>query len=563
MVKRKKVDPKELERRKHRKDVREVFRNIGFKKVNGISDKTFEFEGRKGDFDDIFVLENVIVFAEYTCSDKIKNVHDHLLGKKVLFDLILSKKKEFIEFFEGKFEEFKKIRDHKYTASQCQLVILYSSKPDPDKEHKKHLPEVKFFDYPILQYFLSISKVIRKSERFELFDFLGLEYNNIGEKILASSTSNSEMYEGHILPEEHSSFSTGFKVVSFYIDAESLIKRAYVLRKAGWKVVDGMYQRMILRSKINSMRKYLNDKNRVFVNNIIVSLPSSETKLFDEKENIVKGDITKTQPVKIQIKEGFNLIGLIDGQHRVYAYHEGIDQYEKKIAELRKIQNLLVTGIIYPSTLDDDQRTEFEANLFLEINSNQSVADSELRQSIQVILEPFTNMAIAKAIVTQLGQEDGPLKGCLKLYFFDKKALPTTSIVSYGLIPLVKTTGNDSLFSIWKNADKNDLISKKSKKLLDEYRTYCVSEINLFLSAYKNNIPDNLWTTDKKISRFLTTTTINGLISCLRLLIENKKTGDFNYYNSKLKDIDKFNFKTYKSSQWRSLGKELYDKYFV
>lgn len=559
--KRKKISEKDLEKRKLRKEVREIFRNTGFAKVKSVSDKEFEFKEGKGDFDDVFIYENIIVLLEYTCTDA-KYVGDHLKGKKILFDLVLENKREFIEFLEKNFEEFKKSRDQRYPISQCELNIVYCSQNMPDKEHKKQFPKVKFLDYPILQYFLSVSKVIKKSARFETFDFLGLKYENIGEKVLSTSSSKNEVYEGHILPEENSSFSKGFKVVSFYIDAESIIKRAYVLRKSGWKTVDGMYQRMLIKSKITKMRKYLKDKDRVFVNNIIVSLPGDETKLLDKEGNVVKSAVfTRTQPVKIQIEEGFNLVGLIDGQHRVYAYHEGNDIYEEKIASLRKIQNLLVTGVIYPSTLDDDKRVEFEANLFLEINSNQSVADSELRQSIQLILEPFTNIAIAKGIVNQLALE-GPLKGYLKSYFFEK-ALPTTSIVSYGLIPLVKTSGTDSLFSTWKEKDKEDVANKKNKKLLNEYKEYCISQINTFLGAYKNNIPEDLWTTDQKVSRFLTTTSINGLISCMRLVIENKKLGDFSYYDNKLKEISKFDFKSYKSSQWRSLGETLYNKYFA
>jgi DNA modification methylase len=61
-------------------------------------------------------------------------------------------------------------------------------------------------------------------------------------------------------------------------------------------------------------------------------------------------------------------VGIIDGQHRVFCYHEGSDVLEPKIAILRKRQHLLVTGIIYPSGIKEQARLEFEARLFLEIN---------------------------------------------------------------------------------------------------------------------------------------------------------------------------------------------------
>jgi DGQHR domain-containing protein len=566
MAKRKKARrrepiPEELEKRNHRKDIRSVFRNSGFTKVLSVSDKEFTFKGRTGDMDDVFVYENIIVLAEYTCASTKKLSH-HLLPKKTLFDHIIDNKKEFIEFFEENFETFKETRDHKYTPSQCELVILYCSKNKLENKHKKQLPYVKFFDYPILQYFLSISKIIKKSSRFELFNFFGLKYDNIGENVLKPSTGKSEEYGGHILPEEHSSFEENYKVVSFYMDAESLIDRAYVLRKEGWKNADGLYQRMIVNTKITKMREYLDKQNRVFVNNIIVTLPNEKTKLLDEQRNTVEAStFNKTRPVTIQIEEGFNLIGLVDGQHRVYAYHEGNDKYEEKISRLRKIQNLLVTGIIYPEGLEDNKRLEFEAKLFLEINANQTGAKSDLKQAIQLLLEPFSTIAVAKSVISMLNN-NGPLETYLAEYFFDKGKVPTTSIVSYGLTPIVKRSGEDSLFKLWKNPNKKELTKGIDHKLLQEYREFCTEEINTLLIAYRKNIPNNLWTTNKKISKFLTVTSINGLINCLRLLIENDKTNEIDYYQEKLKKISEFKFEDYKSSQYRALGKRLYDEFF-
>lgn len=563
MAKRKKrLDPKEVEKRNHRKDIRSVFRNSGFTKVLSVSGtgKGFTFKGRTGEIDDVFVYENIIVLAEYTTTTT--HLSDHLLTKKILFDLINDNKNEFIEFFEKNFATFKETRDQKYTPSQCELVILYCSKNTLGNKYKAFLPYTKFFDYPILQYFLSISKIIKKSSRFELFNFLGLKYNNIGENVLKPSTGKSEEYEGHILPEEYSSFAKDYKVVSFYMDAESLIDRAYVLRKEGWMNADGLYQRMIVNNKIKKMRKYLYTESRVFVNNIIVALPNEKTKLLDENGNTVGAkSFDRTLPVKIQIDKGFNLIGLIDGQHRVYAYHEGDDDYEETISRFRTIQNLLVTGIIYPDWLEDNKRLEFEAKLFYEINANQTGAKSDLKQAIQLVLNPFSTIAIAKYVVSMLNNK-GPLETYLAEFFFDKGKVPTTSIVSYGLRPIVKLSGEDSLFKLWKNPNKKDLIKEKDHKLLQEYREFCTEEINKLLIAYRKNIPISLWITNQKISKFLTVTSINGLINCLRLLIENDKTDEIGYYQEKLKKISDFNFGEYKSSQYRALGKRLYDEFF-
>ena len=180
MRKKKKTPPDVLEKRNYRKDIRTIFRNCGFTKIPSVSDKEFTFEGKTGDLDDIFIYKNIVVLAEYTCSGtKHQKLSDHLYKKKIIFDIINKNKQEFIKFLENKFEEFKKSREQKYSHSQIHLIILYCSKNRLERRYKEHLPYVKFFDYPIMQYFLRISKIIKKSCRFEIFNFIGLNYNEI------------------------------------------------------------------------------------------------------------------------------------------------------------------------------------------------------------------------------------------------------------------------------------------------------------------------------------------------------------------------------------------------
>ncbi len=555
-------DKKEKERRNHKKDIRAIFHNSGFTRVPGVGTKRsqFEYEGKRSQIDDLWVYENLIVIVEDTCLSS--HISDHLFNKKIIYDLINQDHAKFIQFLENNFDTFKQYRDQRYTHSQCRLVIVYSSKYDIERVHKEQVPYVKFLDYPILQYFLSISKSIKKSSRFELFKFLGFDYFEIGNKILGGSQPVHEPFEGHILPEEHSCLNTDFKIVTFYMDAKSLLKRSYVLRKEGWQDGEELYQRMIINSKIKNMRKYLNEESRVYVNNIIVTLSEDNITLFDrEKNNVEPIEIHTKQPVIIHIKEGYNIIGLVDGQHRVYSYHEGNDGYEDRISHLRTIQNLLVTGIIYPASLPENDRFKFEATLFKEINSNQKNAESELIDTIGLLLEPFSTIAIAKSILKKLNR-NGPLNTLIKERFYEKNKIPSTTIVRSGLKPIVKLMGDDSLFKIWTHNEKDKMFKEKNDKLLNEYKDFCTSEINNLLIGYKKNLSKDMWTTDQKISKNLSVTAIIGLINCLRLLIENDKTGGMDYYESKLKDISSFPFSDWKSSQYRRLGTKIYDEFF-
>ena len=94
-------------------------------------------------------------------------------------------------------------------------------------------------------------------------------------------------------------------------------------------------------------------------------------------------------------------MGIIDGQHRIFAYHETVDD-DPDIAQLRVQQNLLVTGIIFPEGVSALNREKFEARLFLEINSTQTSAKSSLKQAIGLLLDPFSSDFIASKVLAQL-----------------------------------------------------------------------------------------------------------------------------------------------------------------
>ena len=559
------------EQRNQKKEICDILKNIGFEKLSYIDGKEFNYEGRTSELDDIFIFENVILLTEYTIGDP------HLLKKSIFYDRVNSDKKAFINFMlqEEKLSSFKKyyqdnIKD-KYSINQLRVKILYCSKKSISEEHKSVVNDVIYFDYHIVQYFKSLTKVIKKSSKYEFLEFIGIPFNEFGENILGSGHISINKFSGHILPEEKSSFKEGYKIVSFYIDAESLIKRAYVLRQEGWREKEniGYYQRMFEAKKISSMRKYLTENSRVFINNIISTIAENQIKLFDRKGNPIiindKGEFegdnasTNVTPALIEINDECNIIGLIDGQHRTYAYHEGDDIYEPHIAKLRKIQNLLVTGILFPQKESKESRLKFEANLFLEINLNQTKVKPKLQQEIELMITPFSNIAIGKRILKGLNS-NGPLSNLIEQYSFEKGKIKTASIVSFGLKPLIKLDdikSKDSLYSLWEKHDKARLKERKSEEyqILNEYISFCITKIRDLLIAFKSELSSDKWET-------YTPQNPNGVLNVLRLLIENNKISDIQNYKEKLKDIDKFDFKKYKSSQYRKMGKDIYAKYF-
>lgn len=182
-------------------------------------------------------------------------------------------------------------------------------------------------------------------------------------------------------------------------------------------------------------------------------------------------------------------------------------------------------------------------------------------QEIELIVNPFSPTAIAKAVLQKLAKK-GALKDLLEENIFDNaEKLKISSIISYGIRPLIKKEGVDSLFYVWEDGvKKNEFESKNNRDALNSYIDYCASEINNFLDALRLSFLEG-WSIGHQ-DRFLTPTSINGFLRCLRLIIENNMERSPLFYRSKLINIKKFNFIEYKSSHWNNLGIALFNDFF-
>ncbi|MEI9407052.1 hypothetical protein [Mesorhizobium argentiipisi] len=384
-----------------------------------------------------------------------------------------------------------------------------------------------------------------------------LGYNQVGENCLTSSGAAEDPFKGSILPESHSHIGHGFSIVSFYTSPAALLDRAYVLRKEGWRDSDWLYQRLISQKKIESIRQFVKARQRVFLNNMIVTLPNETRVLDTEDAQIDPSKVSSTSPVTIYLPRKINSVGVIDGQHRIFSYHEG-GKFDEDIKPLRSKLNILVTGIIYPKNFSDQDRVKFESEIFLEINSNQVSAAPELKQAILSIISPFLAESIAKRVITRLNK-GGPLRDLFVKYFYDKERLKTTSIVSYGLRHLVNIDNHAGLHCQWTISSAQKLKEKQDLSVVDLYVDFCVERLNSYFGAVRQAVGGEKWVVAQKDQPgILNTTTINGLINLLRAMIEHgQKVG-----GSDMSPIKDFKFRDYKSSQYGAMGKDLYDLLF-
>jgi DGQHR domain-containing protein len=548
--------------RQHAASVRRVFTNSGFARFPKLTDRPFWLtEHIKSDFDDIFLYENLLICAEYTISNS-DNVPTHLRKKKIVYDEIAERPESIISTLSSLDSDFKAEIKKNYNENEIIVRCIYCSRYDFDNKHKEISTNAEYLDYPELRYFKSLTESIKHSARAEIIDFLDVKLLDLGHEGKIETHTESKKFRATVLPEANSNFEPGFKVVSFYIDPETLLNQAYVLRRQGWRDSDSVYQRMISKVKISQIRRHLKLKQRVFVNNIIATLDDDTKILNEDGYTVDPAQIKKTTTVYLQIPNKLNTVGLIDGQHRTFAYYVS-NPDDIEIARLRKRQNLLVTGIIYPKGKSDRDREAFEAGLFLEINSTQKNAPPDLKQAINRIVEPFSDVSIAASVVERLSKGSGPLNGQIVRHWFDTDKLRTTSIVSYGMKPLTKLSGTDSMFHLWQHPGKARLLDKEDSALLNEYISFCQQEVDKYLIALKKTLPTHLWTPDRKVEgRLLSTTFINSLLICLRMLIENGKTGESSYYETKFKGLTSKSFEGFHSSQYGKLADKIYKEYF-
>lgn len=559
----KKLTPQEKQQRAHKRAVRAAFRYAGFDRVTELAEKTFTYDKQKAEFDDAFLHENVLLLVEYTVHAP-ENVKGHLKKKKIIFDLITGNPAAFFKFIREKYQDFddRIKKGGEFPPSRLIIKIIYCSLQDFEPNAKTHFGNVVFFDFPIVKYFEKITKTIQLSARPELLDFIGIEPHDVRHDGGFLPQGSSDPYRGSVLPEEASGLPEGYKVVSFYADPAALLKRSFVLRRRGWRASTEAYQRMLLPSKIEDLRRMVFKEKRVAINNLIVTLPATVHPVDEDTgKTIDVSKLTQTAPVKIQLPADPNTMGVIDGQHRLFAYYVSAKDTPEQDS-LRKMQNLLVTGVIYPEETSELEKERFEAGLFLSINSNQTSASSELTQEIKVLVDPFDQISIAKQVMERLASTQ-PLFGHVERYFFEKGKLKTSSVVSYGLSPLVKLSGTDSLFSIFVHKDKDDLPKGKSKGALTEYIDFCAKTITHFLNAVKADVGPVRWTPDRKIDdRIITVTYINAFLITLRKMIEGGKSLDAALMKSKLAGISSFKFKDFHSSQYNRMAEEIYKTHF-
>lgn len=557
--------PEQLEKRAKsafKKKIVNTFQSSGFTYIP-TNDNEMHIGFRTVEVDALFIYENIWLICEDTTT-KPKNIRDHIRTKNEAFGEIKRNMAAFIDELVRLFPD-KETQLKKYDSQRIKAFGLYITKEEielSDDDHKL-FPELIFVQPKTLNYFQWISQCIRHSARNEVFRFLGIKNTDIGPR--SSTTNSAEIVAPIIYPKSFTGLKNNVRIVSFMMSAEDLLNTCYVMRKDNWSDSIWLYQRLIDKAKIKGIRSFLETKGEAFYNNIIVGLPDS-VRFRDEKGDYktidqigdLEGDCRLVFPKEM------NSICVIDGQHRIFAHYEsGIDsQQERTISALRKELHLLVTGLVFPKEMSEEERVRIQSEIFVDINSNAKLVPQNVLLQIKRIQNPIADESIAQFVIEKLNKQ-GVFQNLLQISTLDEGKIKTASIVRFALRYLVTvnpTEGKPSLYTYW-TGNKDDLLAMKNSAI-EEYVKYCDQTLRNYFGAIKKNLGAQ-W--DDPTSKLLSVISINGFIIALTRQLSVNGVQNFDFYDSVFNgwnyDFSKEGF-AYTSSQYRKFSTRILKEAF-
>lgn len=548
----------QLKKRKNlafRKKIFSSFTDAGFTYFSTLG-RHFTIGTRTVELDYLFMYENIIII----CEDNTKQKKDinHIRNKNESFVEIRNNKPSFLNWLASTFPE-KAAIVKQYRPERCFLYYIYISQTELEltEDEKKRYSNLLFWDPETLSYFNRMAQCIQHSARYEIFRYLGLRNDEIG--FSGSEGGKTTIKAPIIYPQDATGLRNGVRVVSFMMSAEKLLRTSYVLRKDSWEESMFLYQRLIEKDKVKSIRAFLAQKGEAFYNNIIVALPDNVTFEDDSGNPILVENIGDFQHCKLILPDEMNSICVIDGQHRIFAHYEApiTEKYESQIAPLRKQLHLLVTGLIFPPEMKEPKRKQIQSQIFLDINDNTKKVAPNVLTHIEMVKDPFSDIGLARRVIERLNKKRVFLNR-FELSSLDGSKIKVASIIKFALRYLVTVTpaeGKMSLYAYWPG-DK-EAFQAKDELALNHYIEFCAESIDLYFSAIKDTFK-TAW--NDPSSKILSVISINGFIIAFNRQLSKYGVRDYPFYSSCFRklslDFSKNGF-PYTSSQYRKLSGQI------
>jgi DNA sulfur modification protein DndB len=270
--------------------------------------------------------------------------------------------------------------------------------------------KIKYPDYQSVKFVFctdfaldTTAKSFAKQNDIEVWDANYIrEYQSLFP-ILGDSTKYHVLYEMGCNPKHTEDFYVAAfrisqrnrQIYNFFIEPEVLLKVAYVFRRTS-PAREKAYQRPLKSGRLDRIRKFLEEENGMFINNIILNF--KEPLEFTQNKDI-KNLPHYLELGTLKIPNSYCSAEIIDGQHRTY----GFTHANKAKKELK----------LNVAALDNSSELE-RATFFIKINKEQKPVPPDLLWDLAGEIEPHTDSGKISNIVKRLNKES-PFKGTISI----------------------------------------------------------------------------------------------------------------------------------------------------
>ncbi|MCK4578433.1 MAG: DGQHR domain-containing protein, partial [Candidatus Marinimicrobia bacterium] len=319
--------------------------------------------------------------------------------------------REFIFQMEGLRNEAKKIfsRKHKvafiWTTNNC---VLGETDRSELRDHGIH-----HFNQDDIEYFEQLTDHLGSAGKYQL-------YGKLFENMKIPQLRNR-------FPAIEGVFANGEKFYSFNIEPEYLLKLGYILHRSDTSIeTSNVYQRIIKKTRLNQIRKYINNGG-YFANSIIINIEvRGRSEIKFEQASLAEHD-SEAKVGVLHLPKVYRRAFIIDGQHRLY----GFSDTKQRLSTVVPVIALVNIS------------TEEQERMFIDINHEQKSVPANLLRSLMADFNFGSNdltraiPALKARILIYLNtDEDSPLYKRIKVSEEEgtqTRCLTLQTLITWGL----------------------------------------------------------------------------------------------------------------------------------
>ncbi|PCI56107.1 MAG: hypothetical protein COB36_04795 [Alphaproteobacteria bacterium] len=260
----------------------------------------------------------------------------------------------------------------------------------------------------------------------------------------------------------------GKKYYMFSIEPHTLLRLGFILHRTSANESEmPTYQRLLVPSRLNGIRKFINDGGS-FPNSVILNFGKKKNRLQFEASGREEDSISQYGTLKIP--NAYAIAYIIDGQHRIYGYAG------------TEYKNSNTIPVVAFEGLESIEQLE----MFMSINQNQKAVSATLRITLEEDLYWGSDLAASRikalrsSIIQRLAGDQGPLFN--KISIGEDKALLSANpfynaLTKATLLPKVKGNQYDeelskySLYNIHNQDHASEML--KARGRLVEFLKFC------------------------------------------------------------------------------------------